>query len=189
MKNLTIVACVVLDVHVGPISSHLTLTNSNSGPNNVFFLGYSNMHKGFKCLNDAAGRVYISGDVVFDELVYPFSKLNPNAGVHLQSEMLLLPNHIQPNNLPTPGVELLDCSNINVFVIPITANVPLSSGQTTEISTSNDAACSEGNPILAGLGGMATESIPLAVVGSAPGTDSLTSAGFDPGGEVPAIAV
>jgi hypothetical protein len=153
------------------------------------FLGYSNMHKWFKCLNDATGRVYISGDVVFDELVYPFSKLNPNAGVHLQSKMLLLPNHIQPNNLPTPGVKLLDCSNINAFVISVTANAPLSSGQTTEISTSNDATCSEGNPILAGLGGMATESIPPAVVGSAPSTDSPTSAGFNPRGEVPAIAV
>jgi hypothetical protein len=98
------------------------------------------MHKGFKCLDVAAGRVYISRDVVFDESVYPFSKLNPNAGVRLRSEVLLLPNHIQPNNLPTPGVELIDCSNINAPVIPVTANAPLSSGQIAEISTSNDEA-------------------------------------------------
>jgi hypothetical protein len=134
------VAYVLLDVHAGPISGHLTLTNSNSDPNNVFFLGYSSMHKGFKCLDVAAGRVYISQDVVFDESVYPFSKLNPNAGVRLRSEVLLLPNHIQPNNLPTPGVELIDCSNINAPVIPVTANAPLSSGQIVEISTSNDEA-------------------------------------------------
>jgi hypothetical protein len=98
------------------------------------------MHKGFNCLDVAAGRVYISRDIVFDESVYPFSKLNPNAGVHLRSEVLLLPNHIQPNNLPTPRVELIDCSNINAPVIPVTANVPLSSGQIAEISTSNDEA-------------------------------------------------
>jgi hypothetical protein len=98
------------------------------------------MHKWFKCLDVAVGRVYISRDVVFDESVYPFSKLNPNAGVRLRSEILLLPNHIQPNNLPTPGVELIDCSNINAHVIPVTANAPLSSGQIAEISTSNDEA-------------------------------------------------
>jgi hypothetical protein len=98
------------------------------------------MHKGFKCLDVAAGRVYISRDVVFDESVYPFSKLNPNADVRLRSEILLLLNHIQPNNLPTPGVELIDCSNINTPVIPVTANAPLSSGQIVEISTSNDEA-------------------------------------------------
>jgi hypothetical protein len=55
------------------------------------FLGYSNLHKGFKCPDIAEGRVYISRDVVFDETVYPFSKLNPNAGSHLQSEVLFLP--------------------------------------------------------------------------------------------------
>jgi hypothetical protein len=44
------------------------------------FLGYCNMHKGFKCLDVVEGRVYISRDVVFDETIFLFSKLNPNAG-------------------------------------------------------------------------------------------------------------
>jgi hypothetical protein len=35
-------------------------------------LGYSNMHKGFKCLDISTGRIYISRDVVFDEHVFPF---------------------------------------------------------------------------------------------------------------------
>jgi hypothetical protein len=55
------------------------------------FLGYSNLHKGFKCLDVAEGRIYISRNVVFDEIVYPFSKLNPNAGARLRYEILLLP--------------------------------------------------------------------------------------------------
>jgi histone deacetylase 1/2 len=32
------------------------------------FLGYSHMHKGVKCLGVTSGRVYISRDVVFDEI-------------------------------------------------------------------------------------------------------------------------
>jgi hypothetical protein len=56
----------------------------------VCFLGYSNLHKGFKCLEISTGRVYISRDVVFDEDVLPFSKLYPNAGARLRSEILLL---------------------------------------------------------------------------------------------------
>jgi hypothetical protein len=56
------------------------------------FLGYNNLHKGFKCLNPSIGKVYISRDVVFDEQVFPFSRLNPNAGARLQSELVVLPD-------------------------------------------------------------------------------------------------
>jgi hypothetical protein len=55
------------------------------------FIGYSNMHKGFKFLNLSSGRIYISRDVVIDESVFPFSKLSGNAGPRLQFEILLLP--------------------------------------------------------------------------------------------------
>jgi len=58
-------------------------------------LGYSNLHKGFKCLDVAEGRVYISRDVVFDEIVFPFSKLHPNVGASLRSEILLLPSSLR----------------------------------------------------------------------------------------------
>jgi histone deacetylase 1/2 len=56
------------------------------------FLGYSSLHKGFKCLEPSTGRVYISRDVIFDENVFPFSELHPNAGAHLRQEILLLPH-------------------------------------------------------------------------------------------------
>jgi hypothetical protein len=56
------------------------------------FLGYSNMHKGFKCLDPVEGRVYISRDVVFDEGVFPFAQLHPNAGARLRAEISLLPD-------------------------------------------------------------------------------------------------
>jgi histone deacetylase 1/2 len=44
------------------------------------FLGYSSMHKGFKCLNISTGHIYISRDVVFDETCFPFGDLHSNTG-------------------------------------------------------------------------------------------------------------
>jgi hypothetical protein len=37
------------------------------------FLGYSSMHKGYKCLDRSSDRIYISRDVVFDEAIFPFA--------------------------------------------------------------------------------------------------------------------
>jgi len=67
------------------------------------FLGYSNLHKGFKCLDAKEGRVYISRDVVFDETIFPFASMHPNAGARLRSEILLL-----PENLVNPGCNNCD---------------------------------------------------------------------------------
>lgn len=38
------------------------------------FLGYRTFHKGFKSIDVSSGCVYISGDVVFDDTEFPFSK-------------------------------------------------------------------------------------------------------------------
>jgi hypothetical protein len=46
------------------------------------FLGYSNLHKGYKCLDISSCRVYISRDVIFDEAVFPFAELPSSAGAH-----------------------------------------------------------------------------------------------------------
>ena len=62
------------------------------------FLGYSNHHKGFKCLEPSTGRVYVSRDVVFDENVFPFAKLHPNAGAQLRAELTLLPDLFPSSN-------------------------------------------------------------------------------------------
>lgn len=53
------------------------------------------MHKGFKCLDVAEGRVYISRDVVFDETMFPFASLHSNASTRHRSEIIILPDHLQ----------------------------------------------------------------------------------------------
>jgi hypothetical protein len=60
------------------------------------FLGYSNLHKGYKCLDIQSWRVYISRDVIFDEEVFPFSTLHSNAGARLRAEIALLPSDLVP---------------------------------------------------------------------------------------------
>jgi hypothetical protein len=89
------------------------------------FLGYSNLHKGFKCLDTHSGRIYISWDVVFDETIFPFAKLNPNARAQLRSELLLLPFELL-NPSSSWGVQVHDnVSNI----LPANATNHLSSFQ------------------------------------------------------------
>jgi hypothetical protein len=80
------------------------------------------VHKSFKCLDVTEGCVYISRDAVFDETVYPFNKLNTNAGSRLRSEILLLPSHSQPSCLPRLGDEILHLSSANAPIIPVPAN-------------------------------------------------------------------
>jgi hypothetical protein len=89
-------------------------------------------------LDVAEGRIYISRDVVFDEIVYPFTKLNPNAGAWLKLETLLLPQQLQPP--PTgQGDEFIDNSNNDVHVIPASTNYSCSSKHVVKNSGENGA--------------------------------------------------
>jgi hypothetical protein len=65
------------------------------------FLGYSDLHKGYKCLDVSSGCIYISCDVIFDEEVFPFFNLHPNAGARLRSKIELLHQTFIPSNVVT----------------------------------------------------------------------------------------
>ena len=80
------------------------------------FLGYSPLHKGVKCLDISIGRVYISRDVVFDENVFRFVDLNPNAGRRLCEEILLLPKDLSSPASHNEGLHFNDY----VPIVPIT---------------------------------------------------------------------
>jgi hypothetical protein len=60
--------------------------------NQCAFIGYSGLHNGYKCLDISTGRLYISRGVTFDESMFPFTQLRPNAGALLKAELLLLPS-------------------------------------------------------------------------------------------------
>jgi histone deacetylase 1/2 len=78
------------------------------------FLGYSNLHKGYKFLDISTRRMYISRDVVFDETVFPFSSLHANAGARLRDEINLLPLSLQPLNFHYhEGLELREPIDVN----------------------------------------------------------------------------
>jgi hypothetical protein len=72
------------------------------------FLDYINLHKGYKYLDINPGSVYISRNVIFDESVFPFSELKPNAGHRYTYEVLLLP---KPSS--NPGLSDLSMNNIH----------------------------------------------------------------------------
>jgi hypothetical protein len=65
--------------HLQPYNRHKLEFHSKS----CVFLGYSSLHKGYKCLDMETRRVYISRDVIFDKAVFPFS--NPSSNFNEQS--------------------------------------------------------------------------------------------------------
>ena len=89
------------------------------------FLGYSSIHKGYKCLHILTNRVYISRDIVFDETVFPFSHLSQNSTIPSTFTTPPTPDQFvdaayTPSLLPNHGgagvgrgarLELLDADN------------------------------------------------------------------------------
>jgi hypothetical protein len=69
------------------------------------------MHKGFKCLDLAKGRKYISRDVIFNESVFPFPSLHSNASAHYHFDVLLQPG----NDITTIMTDIPNLSSVACF--------------------------------------------------------------------------
>jgi hypothetical protein len=84
------------------------------------------MHKGYKCLEVSTGCIYISRDVVFNEVVFPFTELHANVGVRLRVEINLLPSTLLPSsNFENRGHQFLVASLLpNDHPVDTNANTP-----------------------------------------------------------------
>src|ERR1044072_8001160 len=60
--------------HLRPFNKHKMEFRSTE----CVFLGYSTMHKGYKCLTPD-GKLIISKDVVFNETAFPYSRMFPSS--------------------------------------------------------------------------------------------------------------
>jgi hypothetical protein len=64
---------------VGLIFVHTITINSNFGLSNVIFLGYIDLHNGYKCLDISIGRLYIPHAVLDDNILPIIANLHPDA--------------------------------------------------------------------------------------------------------------
>jgi hypothetical protein len=95
-------------------------------------------------LDISEGHVYVLRDVIFDETVYPFSKLNPNAGAWLREELSLILT-INCDGVCLTNPALINVSNQHVEIAEPIASVDsrqrieLNSEETRENSGENGA--------------------------------------------------
>ena len=109
-------------------------------------MGYSSSHKGHKCFS-SSGRVYISKDVLFNELRFPYSNLFPSSSnpiKNLDSYFSLNPNLSSPFVIPTPQSSQLSPSHSPSvpFVPPGFPPIPIHS-PTTSLSMSHPSTSSK----------------------------------------------
>jgi hypothetical protein len=86
--------------------------------------------------------VHISRDVIFDETVYPFHKLNPNDGARLRAEILLLPSTSQNHG---PGDEFMDGSMTDILVNYVATNPVCPAAASKKLSQNNASLSSGGH--------------------------------------------
>jgi hypothetical protein len=73
------------------------------------------MHKGFKYLDPSIDRIYVSRDVIFDEIIFPLTSLNPNASAHYHSNVLLIPSTSSRDNGFTNTTDVSTLSSLPIF--------------------------------------------------------------------------
>jgi hypothetical protein len=70
------------------------------------FLGYSSLHKGYKCFHVPTQKYYISRDIVFDENVFPYAvQPKQSSTMPIQSSTISLPIYVLPS-ISTPSTPI-----------------------------------------------------------------------------------
>jgi hypothetical protein len=121
------------------------------------FLGYGSMHKGYKCLDRATGRIYISRDVVFDEPLFPFATSLPlpcsstaHEPVACHDQLRNYRVELMTTNVPIEGGYVsgfigVSPAPIASSPVPATSSVPTCSRPTSTIAP-HDVSSSSGVP-------------------------------------------
>lgn len=99
------------------------------------FLGYSPVHKGYKCLDRKTGRIYISRDVIFDENVFLFA--TPNSVSDLSQ---LIPSTTFPSHEPVTQGDPMRNYDMSLMHTdgPVYDNVPFQVDPTLGIAAENN---------------------------------------------------
>jgi hypothetical protein len=94
-----------LGVHVGLTFTLTVKGNLNLDPRSVYFLVIVICTRVLSALK-LPPVAYTTRDVVFDENIFPFTKLHPNAGAKLRVEILLLSPSLIPSDT-SQGVNII----------------------------------------------------------------------------------
>lgn len=93
---------------------HLRPYNTNKlqcRSSKCIFIGYSQQHKGYKCL-DSSGRVCIARNIVFDEKEFPYSS-DPSFSGHSKSQIIHTPYYyMQPLTVPCASSDFISSTHV-----------------------------------------------------------------------------
>jgi histone deacetylase 1/2 len=123
-----------------PFNSHKLAFRSKR----CVFLGYSPLHKGYKCLDISIGRIYISQDVVFDENIFPFDELHEKSGAHIRKENFLLPDHLLSIGQGVVGCDDSKATNSHASNNSTSVVIDIQDDEGEENSAPNDCVLSPG---------------------------------------------
>lgn len=109
-------------------------------------IGYNSLHKGYKRLNKSTGQVYISHDVVFDEITFPFASSDNAHNTIFHHDSILPPVTVMSSTThpPVPSSPMHD--HVNNSNLPTIAPTNLAGPGPSNITSSTSSSETEPQP-------------------------------------------